>query len=169
MRCFSAGLFASHPGTARSVPIVRLGNIAAWADEPQFEGRIERWVSTPAHLVEVRSLNGLSGSPVFVFIGPIRNTSRGLRLGVGPGRYYVLGLMRAHWDSVFWSHVGDVELVNMGIGMVQPVQDIVEALAVPEIRDLADSLELKWLAIAATSVADAPAEATGPGPDAKAP
>jgi hypothetical protein len=58
---FLTGLFSNHYGLKRNIPIVRVGNIAALPDEP-----IETdWGSVDAYLVEMRSIGGLSGSPVF--------------------------------------------------------------------------------------------------------
>jgi hypothetical protein len=67
------GLFTRHIGTARNIPIARTGTLAALPND---------LVLTPrgpmrAYLVEARSIRGLSGSPVFCVVGPIRgNLSR---------------------------------------------------------------------------------------------
>lgn len=59
---FLAGLFVSHSGTKKNIPIIRVGNIAAMPHEriKTQSGDIE------GYLVETRSIGGLSGSPVFV-------------------------------------------------------------------------------------------------------
>jgi hypothetical protein len=60
---FIVGLFKSHYGRQRNVPILRVGNLAMMKGEPVFT----RYCGyTDAHLVEARSIGGLSGSPVFV-------------------------------------------------------------------------------------------------------
>jgi len=58
---FITGLFTSHFGKKKNIPIVRVGNIAAMPDEPIKTklGLVE------GYLIEARSLGGLSGSPVF--------------------------------------------------------------------------------------------------------
>src|SRR5689334_11059030 len=58
------GLFYSHFGEAKNVPIVRTGNIAAMPDEPVPTSH----GLTDAYLVEVRSIGGISGSPVFTHL-----------------------------------------------------------------------------------------------------
>jgi hypothetical protein len=56
------GMFVSHIGETRNRPIVRIGTIAAMPDEP-----LETTYGThDAFLVEVRSIDGLSGSPVCI-------------------------------------------------------------------------------------------------------
>jgi hypothetical protein len=63
------GLFRSHFGVDHNVPIIRIGNISALQDEPiktAYCGYID------AHLIEARSLAGLSGSPVFLALPPVR-------------------------------------------------------------------------------------------------
>jgi hypothetical protein len=56
------GLLNVHPGTAAITPIVRVGNIALFSDEPI---RMDTG-DEPGVLIEVRSFGGLSGSPAFV-------------------------------------------------------------------------------------------------------
>jgi hypothetical protein len=64
---FITGLFSHHPGKARNLRVIRVGNIAAMPDEPVKTQRGEM----EAYLIEARSLGGLSGSPVFVRpVGP---------------------------------------------------------------------------------------------------
>lgn len=58
----TVGLYTSHYGLTKNIPVVRVGNFAALPDEPvrtEF-GYVE------AYLVEMRSIAGLSGSPVFL-------------------------------------------------------------------------------------------------------
>src|SRR5262245_57738934 len=59
-----------------------------------------------AHLVEVRSVGGLSGSPVFVretlqvslpLVNEATGESKSAYVTV-PGRYYLLGLMHGQWN-----------------------------------------------------------------------
>jgi hypothetical protein len=60
---FIVGLFKSHYGQKRNIPIVRIGNLAMMKGEPVST---DYCGDTEAYLVEARSINGLSGSPVFV-------------------------------------------------------------------------------------------------------
>ena len=59
---FVVGLFTSHYGEAHNIPIVRFGHIAAISDEPV----LTEYGDMHGLLVEVKSLGGLSGSPVFL-------------------------------------------------------------------------------------------------------
>jgi hypothetical protein len=61
---FITGLFTQHYGTQRNLPILRTGIIAAMPDEPLRD--VNSGLEYKAYLAEVRSIGGLSGSPVFV-------------------------------------------------------------------------------------------------------
>lgn len=61
------GRFVTVEGQHRSQPLARFGNIAMMPGELVTDGRGMR---VEAFLVEMRSLSGFSGSPVFVYMGP---------------------------------------------------------------------------------------------------
>ncbi|UGX92881.1 serine protease [Bradyrhizobium barranii subsp. barranii] len=63
-----AGLFRSHYGQHRNIPIIRIGNISMMPGEPIWT----KIGSLTAYLVETRSIGGLSGSPVFVNRSPMQ-------------------------------------------------------------------------------------------------
>jgi hypothetical protein len=70
------GLFRSHYGRNKNIPIVRVGNIAAMPSEPiktSYAGYIQ------AYLIEARSIAGLSGSPVVVMPDAAVMMAMGLR------------------------------------------------------------------------------------------
>jgi hypothetical protein len=130
---FITGLFAHVRGSAKNIPIVRIGNIAMMSDEaiPTELGNIE------AYLIEARSIGGLSGSPAFV-----RKT-----VPLGIGQFYLLGLMHGHWEIPVErkndSLMADDMLgrVNMGIAIVVPAKKILEVLNHPDLvrmRELFD-------------------------------
>ena len=124
---FITGLFVHLAGSERNLPIVRMGNIAMMPGEPvpTSMGNIE------AHLIEARSIGGLSGSPAFV-----RET---IPSGIGP--FYLLGLMHGHWDippeRMHDEATADAEetvgRVNMGIAIVVPAKKILEVLNQPRL------------------------------------
>lgn len=126
---FLIGLFVNHYGRKKNIPIARVGNIAAMPEEPietKWFGGME------AYLIEARSIGGLSGSPVFVYLPGVR--VRGNHLGMGGRAFYWLGLMHGHWDLpvlkediVVEDHVSK-EAVNMGIGIVVPASKILEII-----------------------------------------
>jgi len=113
---FITGLFRSHYGNQRNVPIVRVGNIAMMRDEPV---RTEYCGPTDAYLVEARSIHGLSGSPVFINIG---------------SNLFLLGLMHGHFDvenlteDVVVEDANGPSGIHTGIGVVIPVEKIIETL-----------------------------------------
>lgn len=121
---FITGLFAHLSGSARNLPIVRIGNIAMMPEElvPTSIGNIE------AYLIEARSIGGLSGSPAF-----IRET-----VPMGIGSFYLLGLMHGHWDIPIESKsdledLSSIESVNVGITIVVPAKKILEVLNQPRL------------------------------------
>ena len=66
---FMLGLYANHPGRDYNRISAKFGNISLMADigDPiGWEGRPKR----PAHLFDIRSRGGFSGSPVFVYRTP---------------------------------------------------------------------------------------------------
>jgi hypothetical protein len=64
---FMVGRFISHEGKQRNQPLARFGNIAMMPGEPVLDGR---GLLVEAFLIEMRSLPGFSGSPVFLYVGP---------------------------------------------------------------------------------------------------
>lgn len=64
----TVGLYSSHFGETKNLPVARIGNIALMPGEPVLTHR--GYVS--AYLIEVKSIAGLSGSPVFVNVPNIR-------------------------------------------------------------------------------------------------
>jgi hypothetical protein len=157
---FITGLFAPNIGEYRNLPIVRMGNVALMAGDPvPVHGYYME-----AHLIEARSLGGLSGSPAFVrqtisvgFADPKNFDEHELwkkfdsseappdALGfflTGIGPFYLLGLMHGHWDiaakqknEVLLS--GDRDgAVNMGIALVTPATKILETLQHPELIEM---------------------------------
>ena len=129
---FLAGLFSQHFGRERNIPVVRVGNISAMPGEKVMTkmGPID------AYLVEARSTGGISGSPVFLHLGGGRTGSGGF--SITTPTYYLLGMVHGHFDEP--DAVADVveddlssEKINMGIGIVVPVDKILEVLAHPEI------------------------------------
>lgn len=128
---FLTGLFANHYGMQRNLPIIRIGNIAAMPEEKvhtQDLGDID------AYLVEARSIGGLSGSPVFAYLGAMRRIGNNMQLGRGGPLFYWLGLMHGHFDLSKLETDNLVEdsltnlRINMGIAIVVPVWKILEVM-----------------------------------------
>jgi len=118
---FSVGLFTSHYDTIHNMPIVRMGNIAAFPEDKIFTdtGHVK------GYLIETHSIGGLSGSPVF-----INRSSWGSIAEMKD--YHVhcmcLGMMRGRLntqdanDVVAGNSVADT--INTGIGIVVPAKVI---------------------------------------------
>ena len=131
--CF-AGLFHLHAGEQRNRPIVRVGTIAALREEPVLseDGR-----PMDVYLVESRSFEGLSGSPVFIDIRTAKTTrppSWGSMAGAydpsSPGRFKLLGVVSGHFGDDVVADDGRQKIhVNTGIAWVIPAEKIHEALA----------------------------------------
>lgn len=63
---FMVGRFMNHQGTTRNTPVVRFGNISMMPLEPVLQERPDQTqYLQDSFLVEMRSLSGFSGSPVF--------------------------------------------------------------------------------------------------------
>ena len=129
------GLFRTHHGVDRIIPVVRKGHIAAMREEPiktQYCGYVD------AYLIEAMSIGGLSGSPVFVQMPPIRIAESKVNFIQG-SQFYLLGLMHGHFDVANLNEdvVSDVEgqslaSINAGLGIVIPAEKIVETIFHPE-------------------------------------
>jgi hypothetical protein len=120
------GLFAMHEGVQQNQPIVRVGNIAAMPVEPLTDERTGS--EFRAILAEIRSIGGLSGSPVFAVTEP---TTVGMRSIGLQRKYFLIGLVRGHWDihrQPIEYLARESESVNLGIGLVTPVADLVAVI-----------------------------------------
>lgn len=149
---FFPGLFQFAPGTKQNRPILRHGNIAMLPDEPiQIDSGFAH-----VHLIEARSIGGISGSPVFVretVSLPARRMDESQTLIIGNGNaFHLLGMIRSHWD------INEQELnsysgvqnrqrgVNMGIAAVTPAIKILEILNQPHFMQHRADAERKYLA-----------------------
>jgi hypothetical protein len=93
---FFTGLFSSHQGRSRNIPIMRVGNIAAMPEEKisTLFGLID------AYLVEARSIGGLSGCPVFLHIDPTGLIRASIEYLGDTHTFFLLGLMHGHFDEM---------------------------------------------------------------------
>jgi hypothetical protein len=138
---FMPGLFAPAANFERLHPIIRYGNIAMLPPEPI---QTRKGAFTDLYLMEVRSIGGLSGAPVFVrqtvSYGPAGVKDHADWIYGTGGRHYLLGMARSHWDieesdiNKYFPAYTDSEKgkgVNMGIGIVTPSYKIIETLNHP--------------------------------------
>ena len=148
------GLFRHHRGEQRNEPIVRVGNIAAIPEERVWT----KWCGyTEAYLVEANSIGGLSGSPVFVnlmYTGPVTMNVGGPNYQGADGTvdfkvYMLMGLMHGHWDlpnltdTAIEDGKNENERINTGVGVVIPVQKIIETLYQSELVEMREKYEDK--------------------------
>ena len=146
---FAIGLFRKHVGTERNIPIIRIGNVAALPEEMIPT----KWGMMRAYLVEMRSIAGLSGSPVFVDLPSAQ--PMGFLAGIPDPRfkppdpnenlnwfqYRFLGLIHGHFDipnliedSVVEDDDGAKDIgINTGIGLVIPAEKIIDTLYQPDL------------------------------------
>ena len=138
---FLPGLFANHYGEDRNIPIMRTGNIAAM---PEEKVTVDKLGKIDAYLIEARSINGLSGSPVYVHLDAVRYADNRMPTAIygGPG-HYLLGLMHGHYDKN-WQTGGRADRVNLGIAIVVPAAKILEVINQPMIKDADDKDEKEW-------------------------
>lgn len=140
---FAVGLFVNHFGQQRNIPIVRVGNISAVPEEKVHSdfGDID------AYLIEARSIGGLSGSPVFVFLAPfkLKETPTTIEYAMTPRSsiFHLLGLIHGHYDSAaseldsVTEDAGDRQVrekLNVGIGVVVPMTRIAEIFDQDKVR-----------------------------------
>ncbi len=131
------GLFSRFVGNERNLAVVRMGSIALMPREPV---PTKKFGNVEGFLIEVRSIGGLSGSPVFVLDYGARLSAPG---GSGPvvlgggGIFYLLGLLHGHWetdDQPATSEIFGAEKLNLGIAVVVPAEKIVEVLNHPKLE-----------------------------------
>jgi hypothetical protein len=151
---FTLGLFRLHAGRDRNIPIVRIGNIAAMPEEPVRTN----WGSIKAYLVEMRSIAGLSGSPVFTDSpeAPTLGMLYSIHVLADPRftppdpekvnwfRYHFLGLVHGHFDVPDLQEDADIDddddaavsrHINTGIGLVIPAEKVIETLYQADLAD----------------------------------
>jgi hypothetical protein len=143
------GLFTRHFGRTANRPIVRAGIIAAMPDEPiQDPGS---GLPFDGYLAEVRSVGGLSGSPVWLIINPSRIVKGEHEIHL---RFFLLGLIRGHWSKQepWLSDFGETEQesLNTGIAIVTPIQkalDIIDSKECVKERRKVDREEVQQEAV----------------------
>jgi hypothetical protein len=125
------GLFTSRRGNKKNIPIVRSGIISAMPEEPLIDSR--SGLPYDAYLAEIRSIGGLSGSPVFVFKWSIDHYTDNLRIPIGTTKLYILGLIHGHWDLEQFVSSTDfasktTEQFNAGIAIVTPIKSALDII-----------------------------------------
>lgn len=139
------GLFFQHPGRARNIPIIRVGNLATLREEPVYTQvgiHPKRYAYIDAYLVENRSQSGLSGSPAFLY--ETRHANTGILFQ--PDRLYspkenrpihFLGMIQGYFEGLvpIVRKSSKEDQVNVGISVVIPAQRIIEVFRKTDIAD----------------------------------
>jgi hypothetical protein len=118
---FITGLFANYKGELRNVPIVRVGNLAAYPEEQILAKCFGRM---GAYLIEARSIGGLSGSPVFYHShsshkSVFRPFAQKWFSPSEEQSFYLMGIVHGHYDQR-----DNIEKLNTGIAIVVPIGKI---------------------------------------------
>lgn len=126
------GRFVAQDNRVRNTPLARFGNIAMMPTEPVVDGR---GMKVEAFLVEMRSLSGFSGSPVFIYMGPGTYRGDGRTMPFYSETIGLIGIDTGHKSTTLeirdaagnpTEYTGDL---NTGIAIVAPVWKIGEALS----------------------------------------
>ena len=118
---FMVGRFTGHPGEKKNLPIARFGNIAMMPSEDLLNGLGKK---RPHYLIEVRSVSGFSGSPVFVYDFP-GSVARGMRGTTMPD--LLLGIDCGHLPE-------QEKYISAGVAAVVPAWCLLELLEHPEMK-----------------------------------
>lgn len=126
---FFVARYVTVSGVQRNLPVVRFGAVAMAPTEP-----IERPDGTPqdSFLVEARSQNGFSGSPVFVYDV----------LGGGLGNPYA-GIGNIAMLGIVWGHLPTPTGENSNMACVVPAWKIVELIETKELVNLREEQKRK--------------------------
>lgn len=147
---FASGMFIGRLGESRNIPIIRTGTIAAMAEEPI---RTE-YGYHDAFLIEVKSIDGLSGSPVFIHYPPGASPHDMKKHSpVHDGTYRFMGMMLGYNEVRVVRTLDDIDIIesktarapvaarkvslplNPGIAVVMPIWKIVEAIEQPKMQE----------------------------------
>jgi hypothetical protein len=146
--CYIVGLFRLHWGSKKNVPFVHTGHIAVTPDEDELvliENRAtKKRTKALAYIIEAQTLDGLSGSPVFVRRG-VKAELAQFDTAIKPLRYgavFLLGVYIASWDGA----PGEIleadrnfkggARVPVGMGSVAPFDQILELIEGEELSEM---------------------------------
>jgi hypothetical protein len=149
--CYTIGLFQLVAGRKRNLPVVHRGSIALLAGEESVP--VDDWLdpqrgktrNVDCHLVETQSLKGLSGAPVFARGSfdieglPLTGTDEKHSVRLPLRDMSLLGIWQASWDTPPGTVLGvrdhQGSRVPVGMGVVIPVEKLVELLETEPIKE----------------------------------
>jgi hypothetical protein len=137
---FMVSRFINQQGTQRNTPIVRQGSIAMMPGEPVKDGR---GLFVEAYLVDMQSIAGHSGSPVFWHIAQMGHDPTGKRRGKPYRDQWLLGIDSGH--SAIRTELFDENMeslkprrfayLNSGIAVVIPAWRLLQLLEMDELAE----------------------------------
>lgn len=149
-QAYAVGLYRLHPGKTKNRVVVHTGHIAMMPD-PVERFSIKNWPHPiEGYAVEAQTLDGLSGSPVFVRrsikVAPLENVGPPLAYGA----VFLLGLWVAAWSGIPDDELRkDIEKkerkakqqagairVPAGMGVVAPAYHIRDVLELPKLQKM---------------------------------
>lgn len=141
---FMVGRFMGREEKNRNRPMVRFGHMTTGAVEPICQSDREPQFIQDSLLVEVHSIGGLSGSPVFVWV-PFERIDTPSRPDL-KAEFRRLARAYAHRPREFllgidWGHLDDQRFPGMA-GVV-PAWKLLELLSTPEVRNMRHEVESK--------------------------
>lgn len=140
---FIPGMYSPRIGEAKNIPIFRMGNVASMPEEPLQT----KYGYHNAYLIEARSLDGLSGSPVFVHRFPLAFKDGNVKFQQG-NMFYLMGLVLGYYEVTNPSGFISVKQKeggnnsednkvyipqNTGVAIVLPIIHVQEAINQPAI------------------------------------
>ncbi len=139
---YIVGLYRLFPGQDKILPIVHTGHIAMLPDEPiPAWNRIKKKTSmVRGYLIEAQTLEGLSGSPVFMrYTTPTEIFTAHGRVAAYTDHVFLLGLWNGAWEGkagqILAEQVGGELRVPVGMGITIPSRYILEILNSPTLSE----------------------------------
>ena len=136
--CYIVGLYRLLYGKKKNQPVVHSGNLAML---PEDEKISQRWHDgtvryVEGYLVEAQTLEGLSGSPVFVrHVWQVPGTGDQYAMMLGDA--YLLGVWSGAWDAppgeVLSLERPGAQRVPVGMGVTVPTYKLLELLEMPKV------------------------------------
>ena len=149
--CYTIGLFRLLYGKKRNIPIVFTGNIALVPEDEKIP--VEDWEKpgktkyVDGYLVSSQSLDGLSGSPVFVRpttdinLPCLKSSEKDISGERFPlSDVFLIGIWSDAWSAppdqilAAQTRMGGNIRVSLGVGVVVPIEKLLELLEVPEMQ-----------------------------------
>jgi hypothetical protein len=142
---FFVGLFIHYFGKQKNYPIVRFGKVALITDEriPWKDKRDPTPKMLDLYLVETQSFGGNSGSPVFFWLDPSRDSNM---LAIAPPKLLLAGIMKGSFldpkeIQVVETSKIPISLQNVGIAAVIPAYRLHEVLFSSKLKKLRSQIK----------------------------